>query len=245
MEQHRPARTYNQQDLNKIYGISLGPGDPELLTLKSLRILRASDIIFYPGSITSAGTTSSFVLPLLQYHQLDPGKLEGFFLKMQADREDAERTYEQTAAKILKAHQGGKQISIVCEGDLSFYASFSYLLNRLQDQHLEINLVPGVNSFSLGAAMHQIPIALQHEKVAVLPMETEGPNIAAALQDFDTVILMKIRAGWKKLWPYLVKSPWKCYYCEKLGTTAEFISSDMNKLKEREIPYFSLLIIKK
>jgi precorrin-2/cobalt-factor-2 C20-methyltransferase len=231
--------------VNKIYGISLGPGDPDLITVKGLQVLKESDLIFYPGSLFKDGRKDSYVRPMLDHYGLDEGKFQGFFLSMGLDRAAAEATYEETAVQILKACREGKIISIVCEGDLSFYASFSYLLEKLQTENVNIELIPGVNSFSLGAARHQVPLCLQQEKLAVLPLATDIREIEQRLENAGTVILMKIRMGWKELYPLLLTKPWKYYYCERLGTAEEYITADIAALQHRDIPYFSLLIIKK
>ena len=231
--------------MQKIYGISLGPGDPELITLKGLKILQDSDLIFYPGSISREGRKDSYVLPMLLYHQMEEEKLRGFFIRMSEVRTHAEEVYAETFQEIRKAFEAGKKVAIVCEGDLSFYASFSYLLEMLQEAGISLELVPGINSFSLGAARHQVPICLQNEKVAILPRETSIEKVEQMLEEFSTVILMKIRSGWDNLSSGLVSKDWKFYYCERLGTPDEYISSNIREVQEREIPYFSLLIIKK
>ena len=239
------GRLINFHALHKVYGISLGPGDPELLTLKSLRILRESDVVFYPGSLFADGRKDSYVLSMLRYHQLEAEKLRGFFLQMGTDRSAAEATYSETARQIEQAYREGKKISIVCEGDLSLYASFSYLLEKLQNQDIPLELVPGINSFSLGAARHQVPLCLQNEKVAVLPRKASIEHVAQMLETFDTLILLKIRSGWESLSSGLLKQNWQYYYCERLGTAQEFITRDIKQLQGRDIPYFSLLIIKR
>jgi len=230
---------------NKIYGVSLGPGDPELITVKGLKILQESDVVFYPGSHFPDGRKESYVRPMLDHYQLDAGKLQGFFLRMGLDRSAAEETYDQTASLLVDSWKKGKKISIVCEGDLSFYASFSYLLQRLQEQNIPVELVPGINSFSLGAAGHQVPLCLQNEKLGFLPLESSIENIEQLFKGFDTLVLMKIRMGWAELFPHLLTKNWKYYYCERLGAAGEYITTDIKELKNREIPYFSLLIIKK
>ncbi len=230
--------------MQTIYGIALGPGDPELLTLKALRILKEVDLIFYPGSITK-GTKKSYVFPILQYHGLEKKELKGFFLKMSSDRTQASTVYAQTAKEIKEAYHLGKKIAIVCEGDISLYASFSYLLAELQDLQLPVSLIPGINSFSLGAAQHLVPLSLLNDKIAVIPRIKEISEITKYFEVFDTVILMKIRSGWNNFRLELAKKDWNCYYCERLGTNQEYITSDLTKLTHREIPYFSLLIIKK
>lgn len=231
--------------MNKVFGISLGPGDPELITVKGLKILKESDIIFYPGSLFLDGRKESYVRPMLDHYQLDASKLQGFFLRMGLNRTAAEETYNDTAAQLVKAYQEGKKVSIVCEGDLSFYASFSYLLQRLQHQNIPVELIPGINSFSLGAAKHQVPLCLQQEKLAFLPLEASIEKIEQMFIDFDTLVLMKIRTVWSNLLPHLLTKSWKYYYCERLGTAQEYITNDIAVLHNREIPYFSLLIIKK
>ncbi|WP_254514204.1 SAM-dependent methyltransferase [Aquimarina sp. EL_43] len=96
--------------MHTIYGIALGPGDPELLTLKALRILKEVDLIFYPGSITK-DQKKSFVYPILQYHGLEHKELKGFFLNMSYDRQEASETYAATVKDIEKAYQAGKKNS--------------------------------------------------------------------------------------------------------------------------------------
>lgn len=231
--------------MHTVYGISLGPGDPELITLRGLKILQESDIVFYPGSLFQDGSRDSYVLSMLQHYQLEKPSLQGFFLQMSADRSAAEAVYLQTAQQVVEAYRKGKKVSIVCEGDLSFYASFSYLLNKLQQEQIPLELIPGVNSFSLGAARHQIPICLQNEKVAILPRETNVETIEEMIKEFSTIILMKIRSGWETLSKGFTGKSWQFYYCERLGTENEFIATDLSLLQNREIPYFSLLIIKR
>ncbi|WP_108809063.1 precorrin-2 C(20)-methyltransferase [Aquimarina spinulae] len=229
--------------MHTIYGIALGPGDPELLTLKALRILKEVDLIFYPGSITK-DQKKSFVYPILQYHGLEYKELKGFFLNMSYDRQEASKTYATTVKDIEKAYKAGKKIAIVCEGDISLYASFSYILTALQELQLPVSLVPGINSFSLGASQHQIPLSLLNDKIAIVPRVKNIAEISKYFLEFDTVILMKIRSGWNDFHSELVQKDWKCYYCERLGTNQEYITTDLTTLTNREIPYFSLLIIK-
>ncbi|WP_255452814.1 precorrin-2 C(20)-methyltransferase [Aquimarina sp. RZ0] len=230
--------------MQTIYGIALGPGDPELLTLKALRLLKEADLIFYPGSITD-GVKKSYVYPLLEYHGLENKELKGFFLKMSSDRKQASEIYKSTAIEIREAYLLGKKIAVVCEGDISLYASFSYLLNKLQNLQLPVSLIPGINSFSLGAALHKEPLGLLNDKIAIIPRAKNIEEITRYLLDFDTVVLMKIRAGWREFQSELAGKDWEYYYCERLGTNQEYITTDLAAVTKREIPYFSLLIIKK
>mgnify|MGYP001791292316 CR=1 FL=1 len=230
--------------VHTIYGVALGPGDPELLTLKALRVLKDADVIFYPGSIFK-GEKKSYVFPLLKYHGLDKKEHRGFYLEMSDNRNQVNKVYTETAESIKKLFESGKKICIVCEGDISLYASFSYILTRLQELQLPIELIPGITALSLGAAQHKIPLSLLNEKIAVVPRVQTFEEIENCLRTFDTLILMKVKTNWKEVYPGLKEQSWSFYYCERLGTAQEFITTNLDELSERVIPYFSLLIIKK
>lgn len=229
----------------KIYGISLGPGDPDLITFKGLKILQNSDKIYYPGSLLSNGKTTSFSLPILQYHQLDENKLVGMFLQMSDDRTQAEATYFATFQSILEDYNNGLTIAFVSEGDSLFYSTFAYLLEHIQKHQLDVEIIAGVPSFILGAAQHQMPLAILNEKIAIIPRVKDNQELETTLKDYDTVVLIKIRSVLHDITPFLQSSALTIMYCERLGTTQQYITTNIEDIKNREIPYFSLLIIKK
>ena len=229
----------------KIYGISLGPGDPDLITIKGLKILQKSDKIYYPGSLLPNGKTTSFSLPILQHHQLDEKKLVGMFLKMSDDRTQAEVTYRATFESMLQDYNNGLTIVFVSEGDSLFYSTFAYLLEHIQQHQLDVEIIAGVPSFILGAAQHQQPLAILNEKIAIIPRVKNSQELETMLNDFDTVVLIKIRSVLKDISPFLITSGLTIMYCERLGTTQQYITTNIEDIKNREIPYFSLLIIKK
>ncbi|QYS86395.1 precorrin-2 C(20)-methyltransferase [Flavobacterium oreochromis] len=183
----------------KIYAVSLGPGDPELITLKGLKILEKADKIYYPGSLLTNGKTTSFSLPILQYHQLDERKLVGMFLQMSDDRSQAEATYWATFQSIVQDYDKGLTIAFVSEGDSLFYSTFAYLLEHLQKHQLEVEIIAGVPSFILGAAQHQMPLAILNEKIVIIPRIQHIAELEKSLQDNDTVVLIKIRSVFHKL----------------------------------------------
>src|SRR3954468_9642673 len=100
-----------------IYGVSLGPGDPLLITVKGLQVLQKADRIYYPGSLPG----SSYSLGILQHYNLDESKFRGMFLNMSDDRSQAEQTYLTTFQEMLVDYNNGLDIAFVSEGDISFY----------------------------------------------------------------------------------------------------------------------------
>lgn len=229
----------------KIYGVSLGPGDPELLTIKGLKMLKKVDKIYYPGSLLSNGKTTSFSLEILRHFDLDENKLTGMFLDMSDDRAQAEATYETTFQSLLTDYNDGLEVAFVSEGDSLFYSTFAYLLEHIQKHQLDVEIIAGVPSFILGASQQQIPLAILNEKMAIIPRVKNSSELEKTLTNFDTVVLIKIRSTLKEIIPAIELNNFKIQYCERLGTPQQFITTNINEIKHREIPYFSLLIIKK
>ena len=83
-----------------IYGVSLGPGDPDLITLKGLKVLQEADKIYYPGSLYKSGKKASYALSILEHYKLDSNKLQGFYLEMDLERIQAREIYEATFQQV-------------------------------------------------------------------------------------------------------------------------------------------------
>lgn len=228
-----------------IYGVSLGPGDPDLITLKGLKILEEADKIYYPGSLFSNGKKSSYSLSVLKHYKLDSSKFEGFYLEMDLERIKVNKLYDSTFEKILEDYKNGLKIAIVSEGDVSTFSSFSYLLEKITSNNLNVQLVPGITSYALGASENLTPLCLQNEKLIILPRVQTEMELEEALTQFDTVVLMKIKSVMGVINNVLSKGNFKIQYSEKLGTTNQYTSSSLEEINKREIPYFSLITIRK
>ena len=228
-----------------VTGVSLGPGDPGLITMKGLQALKEADRIYYPGSKFSDGREDSYSLAILKHYNLDPEKLKGFYLKMSLDRQEAELLYEEVFQRLVGDYEKGMKIVIVSEGDLSTYSSFSYLLQKIKKAHLKVELIPGITSFTTASATHQVPLGLQHEKVGILPRVQSEHELTQSLNTYDTLILMKIRSVKSLVMKVIGSMQLSVFYGEKLGTANEFTSTDLEEIQQRDIPYFALMIIKK
>lgn len=233
------------EDSNCVYGVSLGPGDPDLITLKGLNTLKKADKIYYPGSTFKSGETKSYSLTILNAYNLDKSKLFGFFLEMNLDRIQVQTVYEDTFREIQKDISNGLKVAIVSEGDLSTYSSFSYLLEKLQDANITVKLVPGITSYCLGASENGMPLTLLNETMTIIPRIKSSAELMDAVETNSTIVLMKIISVMDKILPLLDSKDIEFTYCERLGTSDQFITSRKDELRARMIPYFSLLIIKK
>ena len=228
-----------------IYGVSLGPGDPDLITVKGLKVLQDADKIYYPGSLFKNGVKSSYSLSILEHYKLDANKFEGFYLEMDLARVKVSKLYDLTFEQIKEDYNKGLKIAIVSEGDVNTFSSFSYLLEKIKEESFNVELIPGITSYALAASEHLTPLCLQNEQLIILPRVQTEAELEEALTHFDTVVLMKIKSVMDVINKVLSKGNYSVYYSEKLGTKNQFIASNLEEINKRDIPYFSLITIKK
>lgn len=227
----------------KFYGVALGPGDPELITLKGLNILKNSDVIYFPGSISKHGK-KSFSLDILNYYDLPYAELKGVYLPMSLDRFQAESVYAKAFADVLADYRMGKKVAFVAEGDITFYSTFAYLLDRIHAEGLCFEMVPGIPAFILAGSRAQVPLTKQDESLLVLSQCDDIRQLSNACDMYATVVLMKPTTLKNDIKTFIAQYKGSFVYAERLGTDQEFICSEPQNIDGREIPYFSIFIFR-
>jgi precorrin-2/cobalt-factor-2 C20-methyltransferase len=231
--------------MSTFYGVGVGPGDTELITRKAERVLAAVDWIFHPaGARGGAGFARRIVEPL----GLPPGKFRPVALCMSCDRATDRETYRNAAEEIVAELRRGRSAAWITEGDPLFYSTFLHLydeLRRFPDVRIEI--VPGVTSASAAAARAGVPVARLDEKVAVVPAAYGVERLPALLDEFATVFLLKVNGVFDRLLDGLATLPRPVWavYVEQVGTPAERVIEDLESLRGQELPYFSLVMLRK
>ena len=170
-----------------VYGLGVGPGDPELLTLKALRLLREAPVLAYPAPRDGA----SFARSIVAAH-IGNAKIEyPIRMPLTAERFPAEEVYGE-AARALGAHlSDGRSVAVLCQGDPVLHGSFLYLHARLaEDWHVEI--VPGVSSVTACAAAAGVGLALRNDVLTVLPANLDDDALASRLYGTDGAAIMKV-----------------------------------------------------
>lgn len=170
-----------------VYGLGVGPGDPELLTLKALRLLREAPVIAYPAPEDGAGFARSIVAA-----HIENAKIEyPIRVPLAAGRFPAEEVYGE-ASRALGAHLAdGRSVAVLCQGDPVLHGSFLYLHARLaEDWHVEI--VPGVSSVTACAAAAGVGLALRSDVLTVLPAHLGDEALALRLRSTDGAAIMKV-----------------------------------------------------
>lgn len=227
------------------YGVGVGPGDPELMTRKAERILRAVDWIFLPSGERSG---SSFVGRIVEPLGLPAEKFRPVSLCMSRDRTADGNAYARTAAAIVQELSQGKSAAWIAEGDPLFYSTFAHLLRELRRYpDVQVEIVPGVTSVSAAAARAGVPAARLDERVAVVPASYGVERLPELLQEFATVFLLKVNTNFDQLLAELalVRSPVRAVYVEEVGTPSERVVTNLESLRGKELSYFSLVMLRK
>lgn len=167
--------------------VGVGPGDPELLTLKAVRVLRAAHVVAYP----STGEDSALAFEIARAHIGADATLMPVPIPMSVERGPAQAAYDK-AADVLRGHVDfGRNVAWLCEGDPLFYGSAMYLLARLAGK-VKIEIVPGVTSLTAAAAAIARPLAARNEVLKVLPAPLSDEVLKAELLKGEAVALIKI-----------------------------------------------------
>jgi precorrin-2/cobalt-factor-2 C20-methyltransferase len=231
--------------IGTFYGVGLGPGDPELLTRKAMRILSEVDWIFYPFE---ARTGTSFSRRILTALAVPATKCRQVSLGMAQDRGPDQHTYTTAAEVMAKELRQGKSVAWVTQGDPLFYSTFIhlYLEMRRRFPDVPIAIVPGVTSPHAAAAAAGVPVSLLEEKVAVVPAVYGLDHLPALLDDFATVFLMKVNTVFDQLLDTLTALPHRVHavYAEQVGTPEERLVTDLHTLRGQKLSYFSLVILR-
>jgi precorrin-2/cobalt-factor-2 C20-methyltransferase len=170
-----------------LHGIGLGPGDPELMTLKAARLIRGAGIVAYPA----APGAESFARAIAA-GQIADGAVElRIDVPMSRDRAPAQAAYDRAAAEMATALDAGEDIAFLCEGDPLFYGSFMYVAARLSARH-RIEVVPGVTSVSAATAVLGRPLVARNEALTVLPGPLDDAALRARIAEAQAVAILKV-----------------------------------------------------
>ncbi len=250
--------------LGKLSVIGIGPGDPELLTLKAARIIKESRVLCVPkgreeGSSLALSIVEKVVSldgkEIIEAHfPMRKTRNKGIRGKGQGTRTERNNDHEldakwnETAETILSRLEKGTDTAFLTLGDPTLYSTFFYLYDRLLELQpaLNIEIVPGVSSINASAARANISLGLGNEKIAVLPANYME-NLKTALEMFDTVVLMKVNKVFNEIADILSRMDLvKNAICiSRAGMEDEKIFKDITKIKQEELNYFSMVIVKK
>lgn len=173
----------------RLVGIGVGPGDPELMTLKAVRRLGEADVVV----TLAAGSRPSRARAIAAAHLPPTARELSVPLDMGADRRAVAASYDRLAATVRGELGGGAVVAVLCEGDPLLFGTFVHLLHRLPDA-AAVDVVPGIPSALAAAAAERWPIATGEEGVAVLPATLGPARLHAALAVVRSAAILKLGA---------------------------------------------------
>jgi precorrin-2/cobalt-factor-2 C20-methyltransferase len=170
-----------------LYGLGVGPGDPELITLKALRLLRACPVIAWPAPDQGDSLARAIVAD-----HLPGGQIEiAIRIPMAPGHALTQTVYDAAAAEIAGHLSAGRDVACICVGDPFFYGSFMYLFGRLAQSH-KVEVVPGVSSLTACAAAVAAPLAGLNDVLSVIPAPIDEDAMAQRLADADAAAIIKV-----------------------------------------------------
>ena len=221
------------------YGVGVGPGDPELMTLKAIRLIKENDVIAVPGKVAREAVAykiAAAVVPEIEGKTLVP-----VYMPMVKDREKIDAEHRKGAELIEKYLDEGKNVVYLTLGDVSVYCTFSYLQHILERDGYTVQLVAGITSFCAAAARLGVPIAEWDEPVHIIP----AVHKSAELLDWPgNYVLMKSASHMDDTKALLRRSGLEANAVMNCGMESERIFRSVDEIPD-DAGYFSLIIAKK
>lgn len=230
-----------------LYGVGVGPGDPELMTLKAVRVLSGAKVIAVPKSKEDADSMALSVIEKVV--DLKDKEILELVLPMTKDKGILAKARKDAAFLVCERLKQGQDIACITIGDPLFYSTFSYLIplviNNLPG--IEVKVIPGIPSINAAACAALLPLAEVDERVAIIPAAYEEKGLPEIIKDFDTVVLMKVNKVMDRILAILKESGLKerAIFISRAGWPDEIVVKDLGSLQDKKLDYFSMVIIKK
>ncbi len=230
--------------LGILYGIGVGPGDPELITLKGLKLLKTASVVAFPEGVGGKlGMAEQIIAQWLTPSMI---RLPLKFPYVQ-DETVLTQAWQVAAQQVWHYLQQEQNVAFVSEGDVSFYSTFTYLAQTLQQirQDVVVQVVPGVCSPLAAVASLGIPLTIREQRLMILPALYTVEDLEATLNQADVVVLMKIKSVYQQVWEVLERRGLLdfAYVVEWATLPHQKIYDRLRHYPNLELSYFSLMIV--
>jgi len=224
-------------------GVGVGPGDPELITLKAARLIQQADVVSYISNTSGVSQARHIAAQLLSQSRADQREIP-VPMPMLEDRKLANLVYDKAAGEIQAAIDSGKQVVFLCEGDPLFFGSFTYLLTRLEPENSCL-VVPGISSVNAASATLRQPLTILQESFAVVSGRHSEQHLVEVLDSHDSVVIMKAGRSRERILSALEQAgrSGDARYLEYIGRDNEMIELDVTLLDKQAGPYFSMFVV--
>ncbi|MGA9173146.1 MAG: precorrin-2 C(20)-methyltransferase [Thermoactinomyces sp.] len=233
--------------IGQLYGIGMGPGDPELITVKAFRVLKESPVIAYPKKRMGE---KSYALSIAETY-INPLEKEmlGLVFPMTRDRETLEREWDRTVEAVWERLSQGKNVAFVTEGDPMLYSTFIHMSRRMQELHpqVKISSIPGISSINGAASRLNLPLADGDEQIAIVPATEDRDAMRKALAEHDAVVFLKVAKVLDLIIDLLeeLNLDDKAMVVSKVTSEQEMIWKSVAELKGQKLGYLTLMVVRK
>lgn len=229
----------------RLIGVSLGPGDPELITRRGWAALQSGARWAYP---VKKAAERSYALDIARRGGLDiPQDAVELVFPMTRDAEALARAWARAAAQTVQLLAEGRDLVFLVEGDASTYSTFRHLARAARElaAEIEVETIAGVSSFAAAAALADVALAEEDETVAVIPAAYGTALIEHLLDEFDTLVLMKVKPLLDEVIEMLERRGLLATSCfiEKAGAPGERVVRNVASLRGETVNYLSLLLV--
>lgn len=221
-----------------LYGVGIGPGDPELLTLKAVRVIKESPVIAVPGKVKE--DTVAYKIVKQAIPELDEKEFLAVDMPMTKDKEMLEKSHDAGAALVCEALDSGKNVAFLTLGDPTVYSTYLYVHKRVLERGYQAEIISGITSFCAVAAKLNIGLVEKAEPLHVIPASYQ---IEDALGLPGTKVLMKAGRKMGKVKEVLRETGSEGMMIENCGMPGEKIYHSIDEINENA-GYYSLVIIK-
>ena len=222
----------------RLYGLGIGPGDPELLTLKAHRILTSVPVIAYPtmenGKVLARAIVADFIRP----EQIE------IPMPLPFSVERSSQPYYDIAAEKIATHlEAGRDVAVLCEGEPMLYGSFMYLFNRLSSRFVT-EVVPGISSTMASAAMLGVPITYRNDVLSIMPATLDEETLRDRLAVADAAVIIKLGRHFAKVHTILQELGLldRALYIERATQPSQKIIP-IKTVNATQVPYWALILI--
>ncbi|OOB78528.1 MAG: precorrin-2 C(20)-methyltransferase [Epulopiscium sp. Nuni2H_MBin003] len=222
----------------KLYGIGVGPGDPELMTLKAVRVIKESDIIVLPSENPKETVAYKIALPVCP--EMKNKEIVGVPIVMTKDADKLEESYTKSTQIIAKYLDEGKNVAYLTLGDATIYATYVYIHKKILDLGYETEIVSGIPSFCSVAARLNMSLVERSEMLHIIPASYQ---IEEALKLSGTKVLMKAASKMKEVKEQLKKANSTAVMIENCGMPNEKVYNSLDEIPDSS-GYYSLIIVK-
>ncbi|MEK3789699.1 MULTISPECIES: precorrin-2 C(20)-methyltransferase [Paenibacillus] len=230
-----------------LYGVGVGPGDPELITVKAYRMLRECEVIAYPKKRMGGKSYAHEIVEL--YVNPSEKNMLGLVFPMTKDPAVLEREWNKTVALCWEELSQGKDVAFVTEGDPNLYSTFIHLARLMRELHPEVPIVsiPGISSVLGAAAALEQPLADGDQQVGIIPATDNREDMRRVIEQHDTVVFIKVAKVLDLILDVLEELQLgdRASVITKVTSPYEMVWRDARELRGQELEYLSLMVVSK